>query len=122
MNKKIIIYCAEYLLFLNVGLLVVVSFQDWSVKNQLGILLSAGILSVVSLSVSKILKRIIHRARPPKNEEFFKILENYFIKYPSSRLLNIISFGSFFLSLFIKLLIASKLLKSPSYTTSSIKV
>ncbi len=81
-TKFFYIFCAEYLvLFAGVLFLLCVVHMDTFTK-QLEVLLVGGMLLVISLTIAKILKKIIRKPRPLKRTELFKPFDRY--AFPSA--------------------------------------
>jgi undecaprenyl-diphosphatase len=77
LRKGMIIFCAEYLV-LGAGLIFLIFVIDQlTMIQRVGTVFSGGSLLLISLSVTKVLKRIIHKRRPPRKVEFFMPFDRY---------------------------------------------
>lgn len=81
-RKKLLIFCAEYLVLAEGFLFLMCIFLAGERVRQLEVLLVGGMLLVLSLTFAKILKKIIHKRRPLKRTEMFKPFDRY--AFPSA--------------------------------------
>lgn len=95
-EKASIIFCAEYLVVAQALVFLVVGLQAPSLPEKIGTLVSGIILLLVSLLVTKIIKRIVHKRRPPKRIEYFIPFDRY--AFPSAHSTTLFSITAFILS------------------------
>ena len=92
MSQKIIIFCALYLVLLQGVLLSAISLLEPTLVLQVAVFVSGTILLLLSVTTSKLLKRIIHKARPAQ-EELFIPYDKY--AFPSSHAAGLASISFF---------------------------
>lgn len=95
-KKKIIIFCAEYLVVLEGLLFIVHVLQFPTTYEKLGVLNSGILLLLISLLVTKVIKRIVRKRRPPKKVEYFIPFDRY--AFPSAHSTTLFSIAVFILS------------------------
>ena len=80
MSRKVIpfiVFCAVYLV-VAVGLIfVLVGFFKHPQHGAITTYLTGGSLLLLSLTIAKVLKRTIHKKRPPKKKELFMPFDTY---------------------------------------------
>jgi membrane-associated phospholipid phosphatase len=81
-RKKLLIFCAEYLVVVEGFLFLMCILLAGGRTQQLEVLLVGGMLLVLSLTIAKILKKIVHKRRPLKKTEMFKPFDRY--AFPSA--------------------------------------
>ena len=107
MYRRFVIFCAEYLVIPVGGIFFYLSLQAPNGIEQLNILVIGGTLLIISLAISKILKRLINKPRPPIETEFFIPHDKY--AFPSGHAAGLFSLTVFILTYDIWLGIFSSL-------------
>lgn len=95
-KKHFIIFCAEYLVIIQGLLFVLLIVQTDGGREKVVVLFAGVTLLGVSLLVTKILKRIIRKKRPPQRVEFFVPFDRY--AFPSAHATALFSMTLFILS------------------------
>ena len=72
-----VIFCAEYLVIAVGFIFIAVGLQENSLYASITTYLTGGSLVLLSLAITKILKRIIHKKRPPKKVELFMPFDTF---------------------------------------------
>ena len=112
MRKEIIIFTAVYLVVIEGLVLFLFSLQEESIKESIIVFMTGSIVLLIALIIAKILKRIIHKHRPPKKLEIFEPFDKYAFPSGHATGLSTVTFFiferniflgiiSFFISLFI---------------------
>ncbi len=81
-EKRFSIFCAEYLVLVSGVLFGICALLGENLSTQVEIILVGGMLLVISLTIAKILKKIIRKARPSKRTELFQPFDRY--AFPSA--------------------------------------
>lgn len=97
MYKKTIIIFSEYFVIPVAGIFFFLSLQTNSFIEQVSILLIGGILLVISLLVSKILKKLINIPRPHSDLKFFEPHDQH--AFPSGHATGLFSLTTFIFSM-----------------------
>lgn len=77
MHNKVIIFLAQYLVIVEGMVLLILSLQQNTLFSAVGIVLIGGSLLIISVATTKIFKYLIHKSRPPKDQELFTPLDTY---------------------------------------------
>ncbi len=94
MNKKWAVFCAEYLVILSGLMLLLLALEESTSARQMGVLTASGILLIISLALTKVLKRIFHKRRPP--HKLFIPVDRY--AFPSGHATGLAAICTFILS------------------------
>ena len=94
--KASIIFCAEYLVIAHALVFLFFGLYAPTRSDTIGILVSGVVLLLLSLLVTKIIKRIVHKRRPPKKIEYFIPFDRY--AFPSAHSTALFSITAFMLS------------------------
>ncbi len=95
-KKNLVLFCAEYLVVIQGLLFLICVLQGENVSEKSIILFSGLILLIVTLTVAKIIKKIIHKRRPLKKTELFVPFDRY--AFPSAHSASLFSITVFILS------------------------
>lgn len=95
-KKTVIIFCAEYLVILQGIIFLVYGLQRPLVYDKIGVLSSGIILFLTALLITKIIKRIVHKRRQPKKNEYFIPFDRY--AFPSAHSTALFSIAVFMIS------------------------
>lgn len=77
MYNKVIIFLAQYLVIAEGLVLLILSLQEDSLLKKVSIVFTGGALLILSVATTKILKYLIHKSRPPKDQELFTPFDTY---------------------------------------------
>ncbi len=91
-----IIFCAEYLVIAQVFIFLLFATQALTLPLRMGIILTGVTLLLCALLLTKILKIIIHKRRPPKKIEYFTPFDRY--AFPSAHATALFSIATFIIS------------------------
>jgi membrane-associated phospholipid phosphatase len=81
-EKRFSIFCAEYLVLVSGVLFGLCALFGKTFFKSIEIILVGGMLLVISLTIAKILKKVIRKARPLKRTEMFQPFDRY--AFPSA--------------------------------------
>jgi membrane-associated phospholipid phosphatase len=96
MSKKHIVIIAEYGVIVQGVILLLLAREEDTLSSQCILFVTAGALLLLSLCVTKLLKRIIHKHRPQERDELFVPFDTY--AFPSGHATGLASV-TFFISL-----------------------
>jgi undecaprenyl-diphosphatase len=91
--KKLIIFFAEYVVLLQGVLLLILSVRQKDTVVAVAVFVSGVIVLLISVIVTKILKVIIHKKRPPERIEYFEPFDRY--AFPSGHATGLFSITLF---------------------------